>query len=124
MRIILMLRMRALLLLPILALAPLASRAADDSSRGVHIKDITTIEGVRDNPLIGYGVVVGLTRTGDSQQTVFSIQTLTNLLQQMGLQVPASTVRVNNIAAVMVTATLPPFCQRTSRVHASHRGRR
>jgi len=84
---------------------------ADETPRGTHIKDVTTIEGVRDNPLMGYGVVVGLNRTGDSQQTVFSTQTLANLLQRMGVQVPALTLRVNNMAAVFVTATLPPFAR-------------
>jgi flagellar P-ring protein precursor FlgI len=85
--------------------------AAVDSGRGAQIKDITTIEGVRDNPLVGYGVVVGLNRTGDSQQTVFSTQTLANLLQRMGVQVPATSIRVNNMAAVFVTAELPPFAR-------------
>lgn len=86
-------------------------RAENESSQSVRIKDITTIEGIRDNPIMGYGVVVGLSRTGDSQQTIFSIQTLANLLQRMGLQIPAASVRVNNIAAVFVTATLPPFAR-------------
>src|SRR6202142_1597810 len=96
-----------------LAIAVLASPAwgAVDNSRGAQIKDITTIEGVRDNALVGYGVVVGLNRTGDSQQTVFSTQTLANLLQRMGVQVPATSIRVNNMAAVFVTATLPPFAR-------------
>jgi flagellar P-ring protein precursor FlgI len=85
--------------------------AAAESSQTVRIKDITSVEGIRDNPIMGYGVVVGLSRTGDSQQTVFSIQTLSNLLQRMGLQIPAASVRVNNIAAVFVTATLPPFAR-------------
>lgn len=89
---------------------------ADEQPRGTHIKDITTIEGVRDNPLMGYGVVVGLNRTGDSQQTVFSTQTLANLLQRMGVQVPAATLRVNNMAAVFVTATLPPFARPGMRI--------
>src|SRR5271167_1663328 len=79
--------------------------AEDQTGQRARIEDITTVEGIRDNPLMGYGVVVGLSRTGDSQQTVFSIQTLANLLQRMGLQIPAASVRVNNIAAVFVTAT-------------------
>lgn len=77
----------------------------------VKIGDLTTIEGVRDNPLIGYGMVVGLTRTGDSQQTVFTTQTLANIMQRMGAQIPAATSRVNNVAAVFVTANLPPFAR-------------
>jgi flagellar P-ring protein FlgI len=73
------------------------------------LKDIATIEGVRDNPLVGYGMVVGLKGTGDSQQTVFSMQTLANIMQRMGLQVSSTAIRANNVAAVFVTATLPPF---------------
>lgn len=79
--------------------------------RTVHLRDITTIEGVRENPLIGYGLVVGLKRTGDSQQTQFSTQTLANILQRMGLQIPVASVQIRNVAAVFVTATLPPFAQ-------------
>jgi len=75
------------------------------------LKDLITIEGVRDNQLIGYGVVVGLAGTGDTQQTVFSNQSLTNILQRMGIAVSPSSLRVKNTAAVMVTATLPPFAQ-------------
>src|SRR5262249_35903431 len=77
------------------------------------IKDITTIEGVRDNMLIGYGLVVGLAGTGDKQQTIFSIQTLGNMLERMGVNIKSqiSTVQVRNIAAVFVTATLPPFAR-------------
>ena len=86
-----------------------AAETAQD--RQVLIRDITTIAGVRENPLIGYGVVVGLKRTGDSQQTLFTTQTLANVLQRLGVQIPAATVQVRNIAAVMVTASLPPFAQ-------------
>ncbi len=75
----------------------------------IKIRDLTSVEGVRENPLIGYGMVVGLTRTGDSQQTVFTTQTLANIMQRMGAQIPASTARVNNVASVFVTASLPAF---------------
>jgi len=77
----------------------------------VKIRDLTTVEGVRENPLIGYGMVVGLTGTGDRQQTVFTTQTLANILQRLGAQIPATTVRVNNVAAVFVTASLPAFAR-------------
>src|ERR1700691_4984424 len=100
----------ALVLLMGLA-SPLQRVRADEAVHGVRIKDLTTVEGIRDNPIMGYGLVVGLTRTGDSQQTIFSFQTLANLLQRMGLQIPASSIQVNNIAAVFVTATLPPFAR-------------
>ena len=95
----------------LMAVAPLRATADEDHPRGVQIKDITEVEGIRDNPIMGYGVVVGLNRTGDSQQTIFSTQTLANLLQRMGVQVPSTTLRVNNMAAVFVTATLPPFAR-------------
>jgi flagellar P-ring protein precursor FlgI len=77
----------------------------------VKIRDLTSVEGVRENPLIGYGMVVGLTRTGDSQQTVFTTQTLANIMQRMGAQIPPATARVNNVAAVFVTASLPAFAR-------------
>jgi len=75
----------------------------------VKIRDLTSVEGVRENPLIGYGMVVGLAGTGDRRQTVFTTQTLASVLQRLGAQIPASLVRVNNVAAVFVTANLPPF---------------
>ncbi len=78
-------------------------------SPGARLKDLATIEGVRENQLIGYGIVVGLAGTGDRRQTVFSAQSLTNLLERMGLSVSPTAIRVTNTAAVMVTATLPPF---------------
>jgi len=80
------------------------------------LKDLVTIAGVRDNLLIGYGLVVGLAGTGDGQQTLFSIQSLSNLLRKMGVNVPPEGFRVNNIAAVMVTATLPPFATPGTRI--------
>lgn len=86
------------------------------SMREVRVGDITALEGVRENSLIGYGIVVGLNGTGDRRQTVFTTQMLANVLQRMGVQVPASSVRVNNVAAVFVTASLPPFARQGSRI--------
>ena len=77
----------------------------------VKIRDLTSVEGVRENPLIGYGMVVGLTQTGDSQQTVFTTQTLANIMQRMGAQIPPVTAIVKNVAAVFVTASLPAFAR-------------
>jgi flagellar P-ring protein FlgI len=99
-----------LLCLSLLAFAAPAPAVTDDT-RHVLIRDVTTIEGVRENPLIGYSVVVGLNRTGDSQQTQFTTQTLANVLQRLGVQVPASTIQVRDVAAVMVTASLPAFAR-------------
>ena len=75
------------------------------------IKELASVEGVSDNQLIGYGIVVGLAGTGDRRQTVFSAQSLSNMLERMGISVPATSLRVSNMAAVIVTATLPPFAQ-------------
>ncbi len=75
------------------------------------LKDLALLEGVRDNQLIGYGLVVGLAGTGDKRQTVFSAQTLANLLERMGVSVPPAAILVRNTAAVMVTTNLPPFAQ-------------
>ena len=105
-------------LIGILALAVPDTRADEGKSaaRQVRLRDISTVEGVRDNMLIGYGLVVGLRRTGDSQQTQFSTQTLANILQRMGLQIPVASVQIRNVAAVFVTATLPPFSRPGTRI--------
>jgi flagellar P-ring protein precursor FlgI len=80
------------------------------------IKDIASIEGVRDNQLVGYGIVVGLQGTGDSQQTTFPVQTLAATLLRMGVSVPAGSIRVQNLAAVFVSASLPPFADSGSKI--------
>ncbi len=94
--------------------APVRMRA-DSAAHRVRIKDVATIEGIRENQLVGYGIVVGLSGTGDSQQTVFPVQTLISTLQRMGVNVPttgsSSTLRVQNMAAVFIAATLPPFSE-------------
>jgi len=77
----------------------------------VRLKDLVSIEGVRTNQLIGYGLVVGLAGTGDRQQTVFPAQSLANMLQRMGVSINPALITVKNTAAVMVTATLPPYAQ-------------
>ena len=84
---------------------------ASGTDRKVLIRDITQIQGVRDNQLVGYGLVIGLTRTGDTQQTFFTVQTLANTLQRMGVQIAPGVVVVKDVAAVFVTATLPPFAR-------------
>jgi flagellar P-ring protein precursor FlgI len=94
----------------VLALAT-AMAGAEGEAHKVLIRDVTTVEGVRDNSLIGYGLVVGLKGTGDRQQTYFTVQTLASILARMGVQIPSASVRVNNVAAVFVTASLPPFAR-------------
>jgi flagellar P-ring protein precursor FlgI len=91
------------------------SASAVPMAQWTRIKDVTSIEGIRDNQLIGYGIVVGLRGTGDTQQTVYPIQTLLSTLERMGITVPqtgnnsAANMQVKNIAGVFVEATLPPF---------------
>jgi flagellar P-ring protein FlgI len=74
------------------------------------------VQGVRDNQLIGYGLVVGLNKTGDRRQTIFSTQSLISMLDRMGVTVSSPDIRVENIAAVIVTATLSPFSRAGSRI--------
>src|ERR1700753_3172185 len=97
--------------LAVLSLLNIAAKPAkaDTYDRRVLIRDVTSIEGVRDNQLVGYGLVVGLHGTGDKQQTFFTVQTLANTLQRMGVQIAPGVVVVKNVAAVFVTADLPPF---------------
>jgi len=98
----------AMLGLAVMAQSQIASQLA-------RVKDVATIEGIRDNQLVGYGLVVGLRGTGDSSQTVFPAQTLISVLERLGITVPqtgsnsASNMQVKNMAGVFVVATLPPF---------------
>lgn len=86
-----------------------------DASR---IKDITSIQGSRDNQLVGYGLVVGLAGVGDSRLN-FTIQSIANSLKRFGITVPADKVKSNNVAAVMVTADIPAFVRPGSRIDVS-----
>jgi flagellar P-ring protein precursor FlgI len=88
-----------------------AAPAESTASAPTRLKELVSVEGVRDNQLIGYGLVVGLNGTGDHQTTLFSAQSLGNLLQQMGVSITPSSMLVKDTAGVMVTATLPPFAQ-------------
>lgn len=106
----------ALLSRLIVVLATMAVPArTQDAQQHARIKDVATIEGIRDNQLVGYGLIVGLRGTGDSSQTVFPAQTLISALERMGITVPqtgsnsAANMQVKNMAAVFVVATLPPF---------------
>jgi flagellar P-ring protein FlgI len=94
----------------------LQSVAICHAATATRLKELISLDGVRDNQLMGYGLVVGLRGTGDTRQTVFSAQSLTNLLERMGLTVTASAIQVKNTAAVMVTATLPPYAQPGSKI--------
>ncbi|MGA1869011.1 MAG: flagellar basal body P-ring protein FlgI [bacterium] len=85
-------------------------------AHGTRIKDIASIDGVRENQLLGYGLVVGLNGTGDKGKTAFTIRSLVNMLNQMGISVTADEIKVKNVAAVIVTATLPPFAKNGTRI--------
>src|ERR1700748_3226406 len=92
----------------VLALATaLPARPANATSR---IKDLANIEGVRQNQLVGYGLVVGLNGTGDTLNNIpFTKQSLQAMLERMGVNIRGATIRTGNVAAVMVTGNLPPF---------------
>jgi flagellar P-ring protein FlgI len=90
--------------------------AAATAGSTVRVKDIASLQGVQSTPLIGYGLVVGLNKTGDRRQTIFSAQTLANMLERFGVLVPGDQVKIENIAAVLVTAELPAFVRRGGRL--------
>jgi flagellar P-ring protein precursor FlgI len=83
---------------------------------GVRIKDIAEIKGVRQNQLVGYGLVVGLNGTGDSDSAIFTIQSMASMLEKMGVTVKTKDIEVDNVAAVMVTTDLPAFARSGSRI--------
>lgn len=88
-----------------------------DADLNVRVKDLADIEGVRSNQLVGYGLVVGLNRTGDRvQQNIYARQTLQNLLERMGISTNSAGLKPENIATVLVTAILPPFARPGSKI--------
>jgi len=104
---------RCALLVPIAAV--LLAPAAD----AIRLKELSSIQGVRDNQVIGYGLVVGLNGTGDKSQAVFTTRSLAGMLTKMGIAVDPGAIRVKNVAAVMITADLPPFARSGSRLDAT-----
>jgi flagellar P-ring protein FlgI len=88
------------------------------SLHAARIKDIASFRGVRPNQLVGYGLVVGLAGSGDSASTLFTLQSMSAMLEKMGVTVPSDEIKVKNVAAVMVTADLPPFARSGSRLDA------
>lgn len=77
----------------------------------VRIKDLASVKGVRSNQLFGYGLIIGLNGSGDKGGTGFTVQALANMMEKMGIHVNPQDVKVSNVAAVMVNATLPPFAR-------------
>jgi len=84
----------------------------------VRIKDLVDINGVRDNQLVGYGLVVGLDGTGDGKKSLFTVQSMVSMLEKMGVTINPNEINVANVAAVMVTAKLPPFAKSGNRIDA------
>ena len=99
--------------LTIILLAVLIFAAPLQAAR---LKDIATVGGVRDNQLMGYGLIMGLNGTGDKKGTEFTIRSVTSMLTRMGITIDPSAVSVKNVAAVMVTAKLPPFAKKGTRI--------
>jgi flagellar P-ring protein precursor FlgI len=85
-------------------------------ARAVRIKDIADIKGVRQNQLVGYGLIVGLEGTGDGKKSVFTNRAISSMLEKMGMPVSPDEIKTKNIASVMVTAVLPPFARAGSRI--------
>jgi flagellar P-ring protein precursor FlgI len=96
-------------------LALLASLPTPASAQ-VRVKDVATLDGYRPTPLLGYGLVVGLSKTGDKRQTIFTAQTLANMLERLGVGVNGGEIKIENTAAVLVTAELPPFARPGARL--------
>src|SRR5580693_4457718 len=84
------------------------------------VKDIVSVEGIRDNMLVGYGLVVGLNGTGDSLKNApFTQQSLQTMLERLGVNTKGETMQTKDVAAVMVTANLPPFSTQGTRIDVS-----
>src|SRR6185503_19301218 len=101
----------------IAALAALLAVAPPEAHAASRIKDLTSVEGVRQNQLIGYGLVVGLNGTGDTLNNIpFTRQSLQGMLERLGINIRGQQIRTGNVAAVMVTANLPPFGTQGTRI--------
>ncbi len=105
-------RVTPLLLVLVLGAVPVPASASD----GTRLKDVATLQGPTVLQAVGYGLVVGLNKTGDRRQTIFSAQTLATMLQNFGIAVAPVAMKVENIAAVIVTAEIGPYAQAGSRL--------
>jgi flagellar P-ring protein precursor FlgI len=103
----------------ILAAALLAAALAPAPARAARVKDLAQVQGVRDNELFGYGLVVGLAGTGDGERVLFTSQSIAGMLGRLGIRVDPREVRARNVAAVMVTARLPAFARPGARLDVS-----
>jgi len=97
--------------------AAMAAELAEDATAAtVRVKDICHVQGVRENVVWGYGLIIGLNGSGDKRGTQFTTQTLTSMLERLNITVPADQVQVKNVAAVMVTADIPAFAKNGLRI--------
>ena len=103
-------------ILAMICLAILLVAVGSDAAHAARIKDIANIRGVRQNQLFGYGLVVGLDGSGDGNKSLFTVQSLASMLEKMGVTIDPDDVKVKNVAAVMITADLPPFARTGSRI--------
>ncbi|MCC6305695.1 MAG: flagellar basal body P-ring protein FlgI [Rhodobacteraceae bacterium] len=102
---------------PLLAVLALLLLAAAAPAAGIRLKDLVEVDGVRGNDLLGYGLVVGLNGTGDGLRNApFTEELMAALLERLGVNVTGEAIRARNVAAVMVTATLPPFARAGGRI--------
>lgn len=99
-----------------LALLALLALLAPGAARAARIKDLADVVGVRENALYGYGLVVGLAGTGDTERILFTQQSIAGMLGRLGIRIDPREVRARNVAAVMVTAKLPPFARPGTRI--------
>lgn len=90
--------------------------AGPTTAHAVRLKDIAEIDGIRKNQLVGYGLVVGLDGTGDGKKAAFTLQSMASMLEKMGVTVDRKDIQVKNVAAVMVTASLPAFAKQGNRI--------
>lgn len=90
--------------------------ALQQMALGMRLKDIATLEGRRDNQLVGYGLVIGLAGDGDSNQSIFTVQSVANMLERFGVTVDSNDITSSNVAAVMVTADIPAYVESGSRI--------
>jgi len=110
------LSLRRLAVAALLALAAVATSSAPVHAAS-RVKDIVNFEGIRDNMLVGYGLVVGLNGTGDSlNKSIFTRESLIGMLERLGVNARDAALRTNNVAAVMVTASLPGFSRQGTRI--------
>src|SRR3972149_3668381 len=100
----------------VLLIALVVILGAPSAGWSARIKDIAFVEGGRPNQLVGYGLVVGLNGTGDKTSANYTMQSIANMLNRMGMKLDPTTIRVKNTATVMLTAELPAFAKPGSKI--------